>query len=124
VVRRIESLWGRQVEWCKLSELTERYLVSQTAQVSSEATRERVRIAIRSPFAADVLTFSIPMPWPLFQQPSVRLDGRALEEPVAADELRAGTWCRDGSVVTVSVKVERNVTREVVITPNGDPGLG
>jgi hypothetical protein len=123
VVRRIEALWGRQVEWCKLSEFTERFLVAQTARIDTEATRSQVRATITSPFATDVFTFSIPMPWPLFHHPTVLLDGEVLSTASSADKLSAGSWWMDGSVVTVSMAVERNVARELVITPNGDPGL-
>jgi hypothetical protein len=123
VARRIQALWGEQTQWCKISELTERYLVAQTAKLTAGATRKSVKVDVTSPFAVDVLTFSIPMPWPLFQPPAIHLDGVPLEAAPSATALRAGTWWSDGSVVTVSLSVERNVAREVVITPIGDPGL-
>lgn len=123
IVRRIATLWGRNVTWCKLSELTERFLAAQTAIVAADATRERLCLTVASPFATDVLTCSIPMPWPLFQAPTVRLDGGPIQAVERAEDLQAGTWWMEGSVVTVSMKVERNKEHVIVVTPNGDPGL-
>lgn len=123
IVRRITALWGREVVWSKLSELSEHFLVAQTVRLGSEATRDHVRVTVDSPFAAEVLTFSIPMPWPLFQAPKVQVDGGTLEGVERPEDLRAGTWFVQGSVVTVSLKVESNKGRKIVIRPNGDPGL-
>jgi len=111
VVRRINALWGDKAEWCKISELTERYLVSRTARLQASATRREVKVKVESPFAADVFTFSVPMPWPLYDPPTVLVDGEVTE-------------CRvSGAVVTVTLSLLRNIPREVVIKPNGDPAL-
>jgi hypothetical protein len=123
VARRIQSVWSKQVVWCKISELTERFLAAQTVRFVTEATRAQVRTVVTCPFATDVLTFSIPMPWPLFESPTVHLDGEVLESVPAADALRVGTWLMDGSVVTISLDIKRNVSREAVIRPNNDPWL-
>lgn len=123
VVRRIQALWSGQVAWRKLSELTEQLLAARTVRFESEAVRNRVRIKVAAPFAADILTFSIPTPWPLYQGPTLHLDGSVLEQVQRAEDLYAGAWLMDGSVVTVSMAIERNVSRQIVITPHGDPGL-
>ncbi|MDR3688259.1 MAG: hypothetical protein P4L46_02685 [Fimbriimonas sp.] len=123
VTRRIRTLWGDQVTWSKISELTERYLVSRTAKIESESTRAQVSVKVTSPFSVDVLTLAVPMPWPLFEAPTVRFDGVPVEGVQRKQDLKAETWWMDGSTIVVSLGVVRNITREVVITPNGDPGL-
>ena len=123
VVRRIQDLWGDRATWCKISELTERYLVGRTATIVSAATRDHVSVNVTSPFTSDVLTFSVPMPWPLFEAPTLRLDGVPIEGVTRQSDLKADSSWMDGSTVVVSLGVQRNVTREVMIRPNGDPGL-
>ena len=123
VLKRINALWASQTEWSKISQLTERYLVGRTAKIEVEATRKCVEAVVTSPFSIDVLTFSIPMPWPLFAGPSVLVDSVALEQAPDKGGLTAEKWLVDGSTVTVSLKLERNVPRRVQISPTRDPIL-
>lgn len=123
VVRRIEALWKEEMTWCKISELTERYLVARTARIESEATRNGVTVKVTSPFSVDVLTFTIPMPWPLFEAPTLLFDGAIVQGVQHRKDLKAESWWMDGSSLVISLSVVRNVAREISISPNGDPGL-
>jgi hypothetical protein len=58
-------------------------------------------VTATSPFAADILTVSIPMPWPLQEAPVVTLDGNLIEPVSRASELRAESWLMRSSLVTV-----------------------
>jgi hypothetical protein len=75
-----------------------------------------VEVTAAAPFAADILTVSIPTPWPLYTGPSVRVDGHAFEQVIEPARLAAGRWCMRGSVVTVSLPIRANVVRTITIT--------
>ena len=108
VVARVSTLWSDRVSWRTLSEISRHFLATQTAQFGKEATPDTVNITVTSPFATDIFTFSVPMPWPLSQAPAVWVDGwRAAQAPDAA-ALSVGKWLMRGSVVTVSLALEAN----------------
>lgn len=105
VAARVASHLGPRVAWRKLSEITAQHLAAITARLEASATADRVEIRVSSPFSADVLTVSIPAPWPLFRGPEVRMDGKPLPQVPDAALLTAGHWVMRGSVVTVSVPI-------------------
>jgi hypothetical protein len=117
VAARVSALLGRKVAWRKLSEITHQFLAAQTARFESCATLDSMEVKVCAPFATDVLTFSVPTPWPLYTGPSVEIDGKPAASVADAEDLAAGRWLMRGSVVTVSLALERNVPRTVTITP-------
>jgi len=93
--------------------------VIRTVRITTEASRHEVHVSATCPFAADVLTISIPMPWPLHEDPVVTLDGAVLEPVPRPSDLRTGTYLMRGSLVTVSFAVQRNTIQRIVIqAPN------
>ena len=117
VARRIASQWGTEVEWSKLSQMSERFLAARTARWEVQATPAEVEVVVTCPFAADTLTLSIPMPWPLYYGPQVQIDGRPSPQAAGAAQLHAGGWLMRGSLVTVSLPMVRNVPVRVTIQP-------
>ena len=103
VARRIEALWGQEVEWSKLSDMSRRFLAARTARWETSATAASLEVTISCPFDTDVLTLSIPTPWPLSQAPRVEIDGLPAVQAADAAHLEAGGWLMRGSLVTVSL---------------------
>ena len=87
--------------------------------LASVACKDPEAESARRPFAADVLTVSIPMPWPLQEAPVVILDGSVIEPVSQASDLRSESWLVRGSLVTVSIALQRNTARQIVIRPRG-----
>ena len=116
VAARIQTLLGRQVEWRKLSTIAQQFVAAQTARFTAQATADRVDIIVQCPFPADVLTFSVPMPWPLFTGPEVRVNGQPYAQVQDPQALEVGKWVMRGSVVTVSLPLTANVPADVTIT--------
>ena len=116
VVARIQSHLGAQVEWRKLSEMTEQFLAAQTVRFEATATPQEVEIIVTCPFATDVLTFSVPMPWPLYTGPKVLVDGHPFTQVLEPGALTARKWVMRGSVVTLSLPMPANRAVRVTIT--------
>ncbi len=116
VVKRIKSQFGNRVAWRKLSEITQQFLAAQTVVFRSEATPDEVKLAVESPFDTDILTFSVPMPWPLYTGPEVRVDGKPLAQVIQPLDLQVGKWLMRGSVVTISAPLTANVPLHVTLT--------
>lgn len=110
IATRVASLLGNRVEWRKLSDLANHYLAAQTAQFTATAdgVTKALEVTVTAPFATDILTISIPTPWPLFTGPKVIVDGVPSQWVKTPSELAVGRWCMRGSLVTVSLFVERN----------------
>ena len=115
VVARVDSLFGEQVAWRKVSELAEQFLAMQTAALTVTADAGAMEVAATCPFDCETLTFSLPTPWPLFTGPQVSIDGQPAMQVSSPRELRAGRWLMRGSVVTVSLPLERNQTSRIAI---------
>lgn len=119
-VSRITALYADRLEWCKLSELCSRHLAAHTARVHSCADRKRLQVEVSSPFDTDILTLSIPTPWPLFRAPEVSIDGRPAPQAKTVDSLTAGAWLMRGSLVTASFPVKRNQTVSIEVVGTGE----
>lgn len=117
LARRIASLWGNAVQWQKLSELSGQFLAAQTVRFGSRATPEEVAVTVSCPFAAEVLTFSVPTPWPLYHSPQVWVQGQPLPQVADAAHLSAGRWVMRGSLVTLSLALSPNQPVAVCIRP-------
>ena len=114
VAARIAALWGDRVRWCKLSELSQWFLVAQTARLEASASARRVEVSVCAPFGSEVMTVSVPTPWPLVTGPTVALDGAPLPQ-VPPDALRVGAWCQRGSLVTVSLPLPPNAPCRITV---------
>jgi len=121
VARRVASLWGRKVEWCKLSEMSRRFLAARTARWQARATANEVELTVSCPFDTDVLTLSVPTPWPLYQSPRVDIDGVPAAQSTDAAHLEAGGWLVRGSLVTVSLPLAANTPTRITIRAEGAP---
>jgi hypothetical protein len=53
------------------------------------------------------------------EAPVVTLDGNVVEPVSQASDLRSDSWLMRGSLVTVSITLQRNTARHVVIRPRG-----
>jgi hypothetical protein len=115
VASRVASVFGDKVAWRKLSEITAQHLAATTVRLEATADANSVSVALTSPFSADILTVSIPTPWPLYKAPEVLLDGTTLIRVADAAQLQAGQWLMRGSLVTVSVSVTAGQSRSLVI---------
>jgi hypothetical protein len=116
VVRRIQSLWSDRLEWRKLSDITQQFVAAQTVKFEAQATPDIVNIALTTPFAADLLTFSVAMPWPLFTGPEVTVNGQPFTQIIDPKDLTVGKWVMRGSVVSVSLPLAANTAAAVTIT--------
>lgn len=116
VIDRIEGVWGEKVMWSKLSEIANRHLAAQCARVEAQATAKEITATITSPFATDILTLSVPTPWPLYTGPVVEIDGEPVEQVEKPCDLSAGKWLMRGSVATVSLPLAANRPREIKLT--------
>lgn len=121
VAKRIAALWGDQVEWCKLSDMTRRFLAARTVRWQAEATPSKIELTVTCPFDTDVLTLSVPMPWPLYQSPRVEIGGLPTAQSSDAARLQAGGWLMRGSLATVSLPLAANVPVRVTIRAEGAP---
>lgn len=121
VARRVASLWDGEVEWCKLSDMSRRFLAAQTARWEARATANEIELTVSCPFDTDVLTLSIPTPWPLYQSPRVEIDGISVAQASDASRLAAGGWLMRGSLVTVSLPLAANTPARIVIRAEGAP---
>ncbi|MDX1931565.1 MAG: hypothetical protein SFU56_03075 [Capsulimonadales bacterium] len=116
VVARVEAFLGERVAWRKLSEIADQTLMRQTVRFHSTATADRVEVDVSAPFGCEVLTVSIPMPWPLFSGPAVEIDGVLQQWVAETSQMAVGTWCMRGSVVTVSLSIAANVARRIAVS--------
>ena len=114
VAGRVASQFGPRVAWRKLSEISAQHLAATTARLEATATADTVQVNVTCPFSADILTVSIPAPWPLFRGPEVRLDGEPLAQVPDAAHLEVRRWVMRGSVVTVSFPI--TASRPVCLT--------
>ena len=121
VARRIASLWGGEVEWCKLSDMSRRFLAARTARWETRATASEVELTVSCPFDTDVLTLSVPTPWPLFQSPRVDMDGVPAAQAVDVPHLQPGGWLMRGSLVTVSLPLIANTPVKITIRAEDAP---
>ncbi|HZT43564.1 MAG TPA: hypothetical protein VFA07_15475 [Chthonomonadaceae bacterium] len=117
VVARVRALWSDRLAWRKLSEIASQFLAARTVTFEIKATRHSVRVRATSPFATDILTVSIPTPWPLYRGPAVQIDGQPVPQVLQASDLEAGKWLMRGSIVTASLTLEANQPREITIRP-------
>ena len=116
IAARIAALWSDRVCWRKLSELSEQFLVAQTARLEATATENRVEVTVTAPFATDILTVSVPTPWPLYAGPTVEVGGVPAAWVEKPSQLEVGKWCMRGSLVTVSLPVAANAPQVIAIT--------
>jgi len=121
VARRVAALWGGQVEWCKLSDMTRRFLAARTARWEASATPDAIEMTVSCPFDTDVLTLSVPTPWPLYTSPRVEIGGLPAAQAPDIPRLQAGGWLMRGSLVTVSLMLAANVPVRVTIQAEGAP---
>jgi hypothetical protein len=115
VARRVEALWGKEVEWSKLSDMSRRFLAARTARWKTSSTATSLDLTVSCPFATDVLTLSIPTPWPLYQAPRVEVNGVESAQAADAAHLEAGGWLMRGSLVTVSLPLAVSAPARVSI---------
>jgi hypothetical protein len=115
VAARIENQFGAQVEWSKLSMIAQRFLAAQTVRMKAWATYDAVTLTVDCPFDSDILTISVPMPWPLTTGPEVAVDLRPYAQVDEPSDLRTGGWLMRGSVVTLSVPIVANVQTTITI---------
>ncbi len=121
VARRVASLWGGEVEWSRLSDMSRRFLAARTARWQTQATAEALDVTISCPFDTDVLTLSIPTPWPLYQSPRVEIDGTPAAQAADAAHLQPGGWLMRGSLVTVSLPLAANTPARIAVRAEGAP---
>ncbi len=115
IAARVAALYGDKVAWRKLSEISDQFLAAQTVRFDTQADRGAVRITLTAPFATDVLTFSIPTPWPLYTSPKLQIAGQTAPQVYDPTALQAGKWLMRGSVVTVSVPMQANTPVTITI---------
>jgi hypothetical protein len=113
VVSRIQNTLADRVCWTKVSDIASQYLAASTVRFDSTATRREFTVTVTSPFDTDVLTVSIPAPWPLDTDPAVTLDGAVLPAVPDASALHSGTFLRRGAIITVSISAQRNASRTI-----------
>ena len=121
VARRVAALWAGEVDWCKLSDMTRRFLAARTARWETRATASEVELTVSCPFDTDVLTLSVPTPWPLYQSPRVEINGIPSAQAADASHLQPGVWLMRGSLVTVSLPLAANTPARVTIRAEGAP---
>ncbi len=121
VARRVAALWGSQVEWCRLSDMTRRFLAARTARWEVSATPDEIELTVTCPFDTDVLTLSVPTPWPLYQSPRVTIGGLPAAQAQDVAHLQTGGWLMRGSLVTVSLPLAANVPVRVTVRAEGAP---
>lgn len=115
LVARVAAVYGDQVAWGKLSEITHQHLAATTARLEAKATQDTVEVLAVSPFTTDILTITIPMPWPLYRAPLVWIDGEPATQAVDAAHLQAHHWLMRGSLVTVSLPLTAGQTTKITI---------
>ena len=115
IAARIAALYSERVCWRKLSEMSEQFLVAQTVRLEATATAEQVTVTATSRFAADILTISIPTPWPLYSGPHVEINGVAAVWAEKPSRLEVGAWCNRGSLVTVSLPLAASAPGVITI---------
>ena len=101
--------------WRTLSDLTRQWLAARTVRLEAQATPRAVEVTATAPFATDVLTVSVPMPWPLTEGPDVQINGRPAAPATDAAALEAGAWLMRGSVITVSLPLRANAPEKITI---------
>lgn len=112
---RVATHYGNHVAWRKLSDITSQFLAARTAQIESRSTLREMEVTITAPFATDILTVSIPTPWPLYKGPVVQVDGLPQGWASSLAELETGRWLMRGSVVTVSLPLQANVPTKITV---------
>lgn len=118
VAARLESLWGERIAWRKLSEIAAHFLAARTVRLTAAADENSVAVTVVCPFETDILTISIPTPWPLRRGPQVSLDGVLLPQADAA-RLAVNSWTMRGSVVTVSLSLVAHQRRQIAVQTVG-----
>lgn len=112
---RVASLLGDRVQWRKLSDITNQFLAARTARFEVHSTLRELEITVTAPFSTDILTVSIPTPWPLYKGPIVQVDGQAQAWASSPGELEVGKWLMRGSVVTASLPLQAGVPSKITI---------
>jgi hypothetical protein len=105
IASRISSVWNGRIAWRKLSEIAAQHLAASTARFEAQASPTTVEVDVQPAYSADILTVSIPTPWPLYTGPRVFLDGSPIDQAEDAARLDVRRWIMRGSVVTVSLPV-------------------
>jgi hypothetical protein len=116
IAARVQALWADRLEWRKLSAIADQFLAARMVRFDAQADRDTVRVRATAPFATDVLTVSIPIPWPLEKAPTVQIDGADAGWADSAAGLQAGNWLMRGSVATVSLPLAANRPAEITVT--------
>jgi hypothetical protein len=107
VVQRLQEHFGNQIEWVPLSTIASRFVAEERAKFEIAADEKSVRVSISSPFDADVITFTVTLPWRLEAPPNVMFGDTKLTAVENEAELRAGTFLSRGAAVTVSLPVSK-----------------
>jgi hypothetical protein len=115
VVRRINEHFGRQIEWVSLSTLAARFVAAERAKYEVEADEKSVRVKISCAHEADVVTFTVVLPWRLQKLPEVTCDGVALSAVNAEYNLKSGSFLARGSTVTLSIPVVAGSTEVLLV---------
>ena len=103
------------MEWRTLSDLSRHFLAARTVRWQTRATPSSVTVTVTGPFGTDVLTLSIPTPWPLYRAPLVWINGRPAFPAADGARLQAGLWVMRGSIVTVSLPLAAHQSVEIRI---------
>jgi hypothetical protein len=115
IAKRVRAAIGDRVEWRKLSTIAQHFLAAETVRLDAAATRDNITVTATCPFDTDVLTVSIPTPWPLFTGPEVSVDGAVFKQMEDVKELAVGRWLMRGSVVTLSLPLVANTPATIAI---------
>lgn len=105
VVQRINRLFGDQIEWVSLSAMAQRFVVEERAKLEVTVEEKSVGITVESAYEADVLTFTVALPWRAEAVPVVSVDGNELVAVDDERQLRAGAFLSRGSALTISMPV-------------------
>ena len=116
VVQRLEANFGDSIEWVSLSTLAARFLVAEKAKFGITSDENSVRVSIDCAYEADVMTFTVVLPWRLEQVPQVSYDGVALKAVSENSELTVGSFHALGSTITVSVPVSKGTTQVLSVS--------
>jgi hypothetical protein len=115
VTKRLQSLHGNRLQWRKLSEIAQDFLVMRTVSLRTRASKSKMHIALNCPFATDCFTFSVPLPWPLNYAPKISASGAPLQQVEGDTALRAGTWIMRGALITISLALTAGQLKTITV---------